>query len=474
MSFSTKKLVSFGAILVVVFGCAYLFMYKIQKASPKSTATTQRSASGNSTPVKVTKREVKPCGTESGEGCALTEKRVDLVAPVFSHSTKIDNPLYPVSSLKSSVFIGLVDDLPFRTETTLLPKTRIINVNGAPIETLEYQYMAFSGGRLQEIAKDWFAQDDAGNVWYLGEDVADYNETGRIFTHEGTWLAGVDNAPISMIMAAHPKVGDVWQAEDTAPEAWEEITVKETGLSLIGPSGPIANAIIGSELHMDGTRQQKIFAPGYGEFQTGSRENNDLEALALSIPTDAQADSLPAELKNLSTQTATLYNAVRGRDFTSMNTALTRVSSEWSNYKASNVVSPLLANEVERIFPLLRKAASAKNTFETALHAVELARPIYDLRLRYQPIPEIDQVRFDLWMAQVPVDAERGDAGSLRGDVASASLVLDRFVHTLDGSLASRIHVKLDELTSVADKDDLNRSVTLASEIRGLLPTGWK
>lgn len=36
------------------------------------------------------------------------------------------NPLFPISHLRSVVLNGTVEDKPFRTETTLLPDTRII------------------------------------------------------------------------------------------------------------------------------------------------------------------------------------------------------------------------------------------------------------------------------------------------------------------------------------------------------------
>ena len=34
-------------------------------------------------------------------------------------------------------------------------------------------------GELVEDTYDWFAQDDEGNVWYLGEDVKDYENGVR-------------------------------------------------------------------------------------------------------------------------------------------------------------------------------------------------------------------------------------------------------------------------------------------------------
>jgi len=58
-------------------------------------------------------------------------------------------------------------------------------------------------------------------------------------------------------------------------------------------------AIVGEELHADGTHEDKIFAPGYGEFRTAG--GGDLEALALAVPTDGLAGEPPAGLLSLST-----------------------------------------------------------------------------------------------------------------------------------------------------------------------------
>ena len=35
-------------------------------------------------------------------------------------------------------------------------------------------------GTVAEATDDWYADDDQGNVWYLGEDTATYDEQGRL------------------------------------------------------------------------------------------------------------------------------------------------------------------------------------------------------------------------------------------------------------------------------------------------------
>jgi len=83
---------------------------------------------------------------------APESRRVDLRVPTFSHPTEVTNLLFPVSKQASVLFLGHVDGKPFRTEVTLLPDKRIVQWEGQRIETLVSQYMAYLGGRIQEVA----------------------------------------------------------------------------------------------------------------------------------------------------------------------------------------------------------------------------------------------------------------------------------------------------------------------------------
>ena len=68
------------------------------------------------------------------------------------------------------------------------------------------------GGELTEDTYDWYAQDVDGNLWYLGEDTAEY-ENGTLKTKEGSWEAGVDGALPGILMPANPEVGMTYREE---------------------------------------------------------------------------------------------------------------------------------------------------------------------------------------------------------------------------------------------------------------------
>jgi hypothetical protein len=322
--------------------------------------------------------------------------RVDLATPKFSDPTSITNPLFPVSSVSQTLLLGNVDGVPLRVEYTLLPKTKTIAWNGQQVETLEVQYVAHLGGRIHEVALDWYAQADDGAVWYLGEDVFNY-EDGIVADTEGTWLAGRDG-PAAMIMPANPQVGDVYRPENIPGLVFEEVTVKSIGMRVAGPRGVVEGAVVVSELHMDGTFEEKTFAPGYGEFYTGS--GSDLEAVALAVPTDALSGAMPAELNTLLTGALEIFDAVEREDRDVLKHTMDSMTFAWGVYQGRDVPKMLEA----QMTTALESLAGTIETGEPAdaRHAaIEAARASLDLQLQYRPLAEIELVRFDLWARQV-------------------------------------------------------------------------
>jgi hypothetical protein len=87
------------------------------------------------------------------------------------------------------------------------------------------------GGRdqLLEDTFDWYAQDDDGNIWYVGEDTTafEYDDEGNLTgsSAEGSWQAGTDGAVAGLIMLAAPTAGDFYQQEFLAgvAEDWAKV-----------------------------------------------------------------------------------------------------------------------------------------------------------------------------------------------------------------------------------------------------------
>ncbi len=65
----------------------------------------------------------------------------------------------------------------------------------------------FDGGQLSEQAVDYLAEDQGGNVWYLGSYTEAY-EGGQFLNSQDAWLAGVNGADAGLYLPADPDPGD--------------------------------------------------------------------------------------------------------------------------------------------------------------------------------------------------------------------------------------------------------------------------
>lgn len=398
---------------------------------------------------------------------APDDRRVDLAMPTFSNPTRITNPLFPISELHSAVLLGNIDQQTFRTETTLLPRRETIEWMGQKVTVVFSQYTAYLNGRIEEVALDRYAQADDGSVWYFGEDVFNY-EDGSVADREGTWLAGEDGPP-AMIMPAKPNVGDVFRPENAPGFVFEEVQVNAVGLALDGPRGRVSGAVATEELHMDGTREIKHFAPGYGEFRTGN--THELEALALAVPADALPGPPPAELETLVHGAANLFESSRAGDWAAATNTARGMRAAWDAFRARGAVPPLLESAMNRALAMLAGDAMAPaldahdaGGVQRASTAVALAA--LDLELRHRRPIEIDRGRFEAWARQLVYDAGGEEAGAVAGDVTTLEWIRDRFAHALDPADAARLNAQLSELRAAADADDVAKAARLGGPLR--------
>ena len=406
---------------------------------------------------------------ETDGGCLPTAPEsalVDLAAPTFANPTNVTNPLFPISRLHSVLMLGRVDRLPFRTEVTLLPETKTIAWNGQAVEVLVSQYVAYLDGRIHEVAIDWYAQADDGSVWYFGEDVFNY-EDGVVADTNGTWLAGKDG-PAAMIMPADPQVGDVYRPENIPGVVYEEVTVKSIDQTVHGPHGPVAGAIVVEELHQDGTYEEKIFAPGYGEFLTGS--GGELEALVLAVPTDALGGAPPAELATVSAGAATIFAAALAEDWDAAAASLDALTIAWEAHQAGDVPIALDA-QLSNALVYLIAAVDAHQVGETRQAAIDVARASLDLQLPYRPPVDVDLARLDLQALQLLVDAAAADPAAVMSDVATMEWMWDRVAHAVSPAMAEQVEAALGDLRTAAGNEELAAAADGAAHLHGLINT---
>ena len=119
---------------------------------------------------------------------------------------------------------------------------------------------------------------------------------------------------------------------------------------------------------MDGSTEDKFFAPGYGEFSTSG--GGDVEALALAVPTDAASESMPPELTTLSDGALSVFDAAGSGDWKAASTAVSDMAAAWKTYGAGDVprlIEPLMVKALNA----LDAAVDARNSARARNAAIE-------------------------------------------------------------------------------------------------------
>jgi hypothetical protein len=177
----------------------------------------------------------KPAASPS-ETAAESEYAPDIDPADFV--TTIDNELFPL--LPGTIFKlrGATVDGIERETITVTDKTK--EVMG--VTTTVVKDVMRVDGEIAEYTFDWYAQDVEGNVWYFGEDTAEY-ENNKIVSREGSWEAGVDGAEPGIIMSADPQPTDSYRQEYYKGHAEDMFWVVATGVAVKTPLGSFEDAV---------------------------------------------------------------------------------------------------------------------------------------------------------------------------------------------------------------------------------------
>lgn len=455
------RVVATGALLLLAGATAMAAATTPPSAVDQQPPGEHRSQSGNASD----EWPVTECGTFDGRGCAPTSERVDLERPTFSSPTEIDNPLFPVSTLDSVIQVGTVDGLPFRSETTTLPQPGVVDWYGTDVPVVLSQYVAYLDGQIEEVALDRYAQADDGSVWYFGEDVIDYRGGSAYFT-EGTWLAGRDGPP-AMVMPGRPELGDVFRVENVIGIVFEELTVIETGKTVVGPNGPVQGAIVVDELGVSGGHSKKTLAPGYGEFLT--RGGGELEAMAVATPTNFLPGGSPVEVRKILTAAWGTLEYSRAKDWRFARASVRRIDDQLAVIDQTQQ-PPRLIRLLHEAADQLRAAVQAKHSVAAQRATVNVSQSGVDLEARYLDPVDIEVARFHLHAQRLRVDAVVGDDAAVAGDVAALEWIRDRISDAFNADELVAIDQELQALRIAAGSGDLaaaaDQATRLASDVR--------
>jgi hypothetical protein len=204
---------------------------------------------------------VAGCGGDSTSESTVAPVLADYSAATFVEG--IDNPYFPFTPGATWSYEGVEDGEVERIEVVVTSETRIVDGVTATVvrDTVTLD------GELIEDTYDWYAQDAAGNVWYLGEDSKEY-EDGEFVSSAGSWETGVDGALPGIIMYADPAahIGEPYRQEYYIDEAEDVGEIVEVDAVVTVRGVTYENVVVIREWNLlePGVFENKNFAPGVG------------------------------------------------------------------------------------------------------------------------------------------------------------------------------------------------------------------
>ena len=195
-------------------------------------------------------------------------------------TTTIDNPYFPLTP--GTTFTYLSRNGTIRDVFAVTHDTRVIN----RVTCVQVHDSVYTNDELTEDTLDFFAQDREGNVWYFGENTAEF-ENGLLATIEGSFLSGVNHDKAGIIMKAHPAPGDFYRQEFSLGNAEDFAENLNLNSRVVVPYGRFNNCLKSQEttpLEPDAL-ENKYYAPGVGNVLTVDLLTGERDEL-ISITTE--------------------------------------------------------------------------------------------------------------------------------------------------------------------------------------------
>jgi hypothetical protein len=190
----------------------------------------------------------------------------------FSHPLVIDNPYLSLPVGRHIVFYEIeggecgVNDFVVTADTKSDFQGAYAGLSARAISDRVWLDQDCDGGRdlLLEDTTDWHGQDNAGNVWYFGEDSSafEYDDAGQLVStsKEGSWEAGRDGALAGLVMLAHPVRNVAYRQEFSAGIAEDNARVARTDATISTGLGDFNGCVV--------TRETTPLSPGDIEYKS--------------------------------------------------------------------------------------------------------------------------------------------------------------------------------------------------------------
>jgi len=225
------------------------------------------------------------CGDDDGGGSdadgasagALPQGSEHVELDPAEFTTEIDHPYWPMAVGSRWAYRETDSEgTEQKVVVTVLDETKRI-ANG--VEARVVHDAVTEGGEFVEVTDDWYAQDEDGNVWYLGEDTTEY-ENGKPVSQAGSFEAGVDGAEPGIILPADLEPGVTYRQEYYAGEAEDEGEIVALDAQAEVPAGHYADALM--------TRDENPLEPKVLEFKFYAEGVGPVLAVSVSGGSDRE------------------------------------------------------------------------------------------------------------------------------------------------------------------------------------------
>ncbi len=189
-------------------------------------------------------------------------------------TSPVANPYFPLVPGTTWFYETQTPEGLVRTEVSVTSETKLIQsetgiVNAIVVHDVVYLDTG-TMTLLLEDTQDWYAPDNFGNVWYVGESTVayTYDASGNVIgaSTEGSWEAGVNGARAGFIMLADPRQGQSYQQEFSAGIAEDMAKVQRQNAKVTVPYGTFSNVLVTKEWSSlsPGDVEVKYYAAGVG------------------------------------------------------------------------------------------------------------------------------------------------------------------------------------------------------------------
>ena len=239
--------------------------------------------------------EDKARGSTNKSGC---DRSLKLDPEQFPATPDVDNQFLPLTPGTRLVLRGTSNVTGETAEHLVTFIVTDLAKDIAGVSSLVVYDVDSSDGVVTEAELAFFAQDDEGNVWSLGEYPEEY-ENGEFTGAPSTWIAGSGNAQAGIHMMAEPVIDGQYYMQGWAPKVHflDCATVIETGATTMTLSGEFDGVLVTDEVNPyepQAGSQLKYHAPDVGIVRVGFVDDPQGEVLELDSLTQLSKREMDA------------------------------------------------------------------------------------------------------------------------------------------------------------------------------------